>query len=203
MDPDRAAEELKVLRQLMERPIRFSTMSGLSGVLAGAAALAGCAVGGYFSGHYSGRGALGAHMLIWAGVFLTASVATVVLTRLREIRKGMPLWSKIKGRILLTILPVFVAAVGLTGILVARELGQPGPEQWGLIPAIWMVLYGLALWQLGEFSPLEVRLLGAAFLGGGLVSAALGQQSPYWSLGVAFGGLHIVYGVVVWIRHGG
>ena len=203
MDRDRAAEELKALRQLMERPIRFSTMSGLSGVLAGAAALAGCTVGGYFSGQYSGRGALGAHMLIWAGVFLTALVATVVLTRLREIRKGMPLWSKIKERILLIILPVFVAAVGLTGILVARELGQPGPEQWGLIPAIWMVLYGLALWQLGEFSPLEVRLLGAAFLGGGLVSAALGQQSPYWSLGVAFGGLHIVYGVVVWIRHGG
>ena len=115
----------------------------------------------------------------------------------------MPLWSKIKERILLIILPMFVAAAGLTGILVARELGQPGPEQWGLIPAIWMVLYGLALWQLGEFSPLEVRLLGAAFLGGGLVSAALGQQSPYWSLGVAFGGLHIVYGVVVWIRHGG
>ena len=203
MDRDRAAEELKALRQLMERPIRFSTMSGLSGVLAGAAALAGCAVNGYFSGHYSGRGALGAHMLIWAGVFLTALVATVVLTRLREIRKGMPLWSKIKERILLIILPMFVAAAGLTGILVARELGQPGPEQWGLIPAIWMVLYGLALWQLGEFSPLEVRLLGAAFLGGGLVSAALGQQSPYWSLGVAFGGLHIVYGVVVWIRHGG
>ncbi len=203
MDRDRAAEELKALRQLMERPIRFSTMSGLSGVLAGAAALAGCTVGGYFSGHYSGRGALGAHMLIWAGVFLTALVATVVLTRLREIRKGMPLWSKIKERILLIILPMFVAAAGLTGILVARELGQPGPEQWGLIPAIWMVLYGLALWQLGEFSPLEVRLLGAAFLGGGLVSAALGQQSPYWSLGVAFGGLHIVYGVVVWIRHGG
>ena len=203
MDPDRAAEELKVLRQLMERPIRFSTMSGLSGVLAGAAALAGCAANGYFSGHYSGRGALGAHMLIWAGVFLTALVATVVLTRLREIRKGMPLWSKIKGRILLIILPMFVAAAGLTGILVARELGQPGPEQWGLIPAIWMVLYGLALWQLGEFSPLEVRLLGTAFLAGGLVAAALGQQSPYWSLGVAFGGLHIVYGVVVWIRHGG
>ena len=30
MDPQKAAEELKVIRQLMERPIRLSTMSGLT-----------------------------------------------------------------------------------------------------------------------------------------------------------------------------
>jgi hypothetical protein len=142
-------------------------------------------------------------VLVWAGVFVTALLAAAGLTRLREIRQGMPLWSKIKERILLTILPPFVAGVGLTAILLGSQVGGPMAGQWGLIPAIWMAFYGLALWQLGEFSPLEVRLLGAAFLAGSLLSAAWGQQSPYWSLGLTFGGLHIVYGVIVRIRHGG
>ena len=27
--------------------------------------------------------------------------------------------------------------------------------------------------------------------------------APYWTLGITFGGFHIVYGTIVWIRHGG
>ncbi|MBI5722988.1 MAG: hypothetical protein HZA50_03440 [Planctomycetes bacterium] len=203
MEPDRAAAELKVLRQLMERPIRFSTMSGLSGIFAGIAALAGCAAGWHISGRFSPQSSMAVHMLVWAGVFVAAFVAAVVLTRIREIRRGMPLWSKIKGRILLTILPPFVIAAGLTATLVVGAAGQPDAEQWGLIPAIWMAFYGLTLWQIGDYAPPEVRLLGAAFLAGSLLSAAWGQQNPYWSLGLTFGGLHIVYGLIVWIRHGG
>ncbi len=34
MDSDRAAQEIRIIRQLMERPVRYSTMSGLSGILA-------------------------------------------------------------------------------------------------------------------------------------------------------------------------
>ena len=57
----------------------------------------------------------------------------------------------------------------------------------GADPAIWMLFYGVALWQLGEFSPVEVRLLGVVFLAAGLVSAGFFQASPYWALGLTFG----------------
>ena len=35
------------------------------------------------------------------------------------------------------------------------------------------------------------------------VAAVFFPGYPYLILGVTFGGYHLVYGVVVWIRHGG
>ena len=41
------------------------------------------------------------------------------------------------------------------------------------------------------------------FLAASVLSAAYWQYAPYWTLGITFGGFHIVYGVIVWVRHGG
>ena len=202
MDANRAADELKVIRSLMERPIKYSTQSGLAGVVAGCAALAGVVLDSKVS-QWASASALWVNMGVWAGVFVVAFAGAVILTRLRERRQGMPAWSLIKRRILLTILPPFVAGVGLTLAIFFRHVEHMGPNEWGLIPAIWMLFYGVACWQLGEFSVAEVRVLGAAFILAGLVAAAFFQTSPYGTLGVTFGGFHMVYGLVVWARHGG
>jgi hypothetical protein len=66
-----------------------------------------------------------------------------------------------------------------------------------------MLFYGVACWQVGGFSLGEIRIMGAAFILAGIVSAGWLQPYPYWALGFTFGGFHIVYGIVVWIRHGG
>jgi len=206
MNADKAALELKVIRQLMERPVRYSTMSGLSGILAGLAALGGLAADHAISSAWQGRHravAMKLNIFVWAGVFVVAFAGAVICTRLRERRQNMPFWSAIKKKILLTILPPFVAGVGLTLIIVYRTHAGWGPNEWGLIPPIWMLCYGLALWQVGLLSPVEVRLLGAAFLVAGLATALWLQPHPYWSLGVTLGGFHLVYGLAVWIRHGG
>jgi hypothetical protein len=205
MNADKAAQELKVIRQLMERPVRYSTMSGLSGILAGLAAFAGLAADWAISSAWQDKPhtAMKITFLVWAGVFVLAFAGAVICTRLRERRQNMPFWSGVKKRILLTILPPFVAGVGLTLVIVYRWHVGRGPNEWGLIPPIWMLFYGLALWQVGLLSPVEVRLMGAAFLACGLAAALWLQPHPYWSLGVTFGGFHIVYGLAVWCRHGG
>ena len=203
MDTDRAAKELKVIRRLMERPIRYSTQSGLAAIIAGCVAFAGLAADWHFWCRYDPETSMWINMGVWAGVFLVALTGVLVLTRLRERKQSMPFWSNIKKRIALTIGPPFVAGVGLTLAIMYRWYDGIGPNQWGLIPAIWMLFYGIALWQLGEFSPREVRFLGAAFIVAGLVAGTSYQLNPYWSLGITFGGFHIVYGAVVWIRHGG
>lgn len=205
MDTDRAISELKVIRQLMERPVRYSTMSGLAGIVAGTAALIGLVCDWHISWYYwnRARSAMWANLAVWAGVFALAFAGVVLLTRLRERRRGMPFWSPAKLRILLTILPPFVAGVGLTGAIMLRWYAGIGPNQWGLIPGIWMLFYGVACWEVGGFSLREIRVMGGAFILAGLVAATLYQFAPYWSLGVTFGGFHIVYGIVVWIRHGG
>ncbi len=203
MDTEKAAEELKVIRRLMERPIRYSTQSGLAAVVAGAAALAGLGADWYFWRRYDPQTSMWINIGVWAGVFIVALTGVLILTRLRERKRGMPFWSDVKRRIALTILPPFIAGVGLTLAIMYRWWIKEGPNQWGLIPAIWMLFYGVALWQLGEFSPREVRLLGVAFIIAGLVVGPFYQWYPYWSLGLTFGGFHIAYGAVVWVRHGG
>ncbi len=205
MDAEKAAEELQAIRQLMQRPVRYSTMSGLSGILAGCASLAGVLADHAVTTAYwkQPARAVQINLLVWGAVFLTAFLASVIPTRLREARRGMPFWSEVKRRILRTILLPFVAGVGLTAAIAYRWWIGDGPNMWGLIPSLWMCFYAVALWQVGLFSPVEVRLLGVAFLAAGLVTAVWFQTQPYWSLGVTFGGFHIVYGIAVWIRHGG
>ena len=205
MDAERAGEELKVIRQLMERPVRYSTQSGLAGIIAGCAALAGLAADWHISGRFAhdAEMAMWINMGVWAGVFVVAFLAVTVLTRLRERAVGMPFWSPVKARILRTILPAFVAGAGMTLIIVFDWHRTGDGSQWALIPPVWMLFYGVALWQLGEFAVGEIRALGTAFILAGLAAAALGQSYPYLALGVTFGGFHLVYGAIVWMRHGG
>jgi len=205
MDADKAAKELTVIRQLMERPVRYSTQSGLAGIIAGAAALGGLAADWHVSAHYGADPTYAAkiNMIVWAGVFVVAFAGVAGLTHLRERRRCMPFWSSIKKRILLTIGLPFVAGAGLTLVVVARWYFEIAPNMWGLIPAIWMLFYGLACWQVGEFSVPEIRVMGAAFVVAGLAAGAMPHDMPYLTIGVTFGGFHIVYGAVVWIRHGG
>ncbi len=202
MNPDKAAAELKIIRQLMERPIRYSAMSGLSGILAGAAALAGLALDRHISRAGTHEQAFWINLVVWAGVFLAAFASATLLTHLRERRQHMPFWTQMKWRILRAILPPFVAGTGLT-VIVAVQTHSAGSNQWGLIPAAWMLFYGVACWQVAEFSIVELRLMSVAFIVLGLLSAGPFQNNPYIMLGVSFGGVHVAYGIAVWARHGG
>src|ERR1035437_3374502 len=115
MDTERAVSELKIIRQLMERPIRYSTMSGLAGIWAGSMALVGLALDSVVSTRYPRDPhdkAMWINLFVWAAVLVAALRGVGTPPRRGERRQGMPAWSSIKTRILRTILPPFVAGVG-------------------------------------------------------------------------------------------
>jgi hypothetical protein len=207
MDPDKAARNLQVIRQLMERPVRYSTQSGLAAIFAGCVVLAGMWLDWHFRLWAGGHVTFWIDLAIWGGVFLVSLAGTLGLTRLREIRQGMPFWSPAKRKLLVTILAPFLAVVGLTTILGVRWFfdldGPTTPDPSGLIVSCWMLFYGLACWQVSQYSTREIGLLGAAFIAAGLVTAAFFQSHPYSAMGIGFGGFHIVYGIYAWIRYGG
>ena len=204
IDTSKAAEDLKVIRELMERPVKYSTQSGLAGIIAGLAALGGLGFDIFNSLRAETLGrAIWWNMFVWLGVLIVATAGVLVMTRIREKKRGMPLWSNVKGRILRTILPPFIAGVGLTFATLFMWYKTGNDFQVYLIPSIWMLFYGVACWQVGEFSVREIRILGVAFILAGLCTAMFFQCRPYLVLGITFGGFHLVYGTIVSLRHGG
>ena len=115
----------------------------------------------------------------------------------------MPFWTEAKKKLLLTMLGPFLAAVGLTVAIIYSGVVSQSNQQWGLMFPVWMLFYGVACWQVSQYSTREIGLLGAAFILAGIVCAAFFQDHPYASMAATFGGFHIVYGVYAWIQYGG
>ena len=98
MDQQKAAEELAIIRQLMECPVQLSTRSGAAGVFAGAVALVGLWADGAIWRSLPSRQATLVEMLLWGGVFLAALAGTLVLTRRRERKLNLPFWTAARNR---------------------------------------------------------------------------------------------------------
>jgi hypothetical protein len=72
----------------------------------------------------------------------------------------------------------------------------------GLIPGIWLGLYGAGVMTGGAYSVKVIPLMGAALIGLSAV-ALLAPASGDLLLGVGLGGLHILFGLVIWRLYGG
>ena len=80
------------------------------------------------------------------------------------------------------------------------------------MPGTWLLLYGAAVINAGAFSVALVPAMGVFFMFLGSVTFFLPDSAlvisvtvyPYdVALAIGFGGLHIVFGIVIALRHGG
>lgn len=109
---------------------------------------------------------------------------------------GYPLISRTLERFLFSLSPPLVAGAVLTFIL----LRTPATS---LIPGLWLLLYGAGITAGGTFSVRVVPVTGMGFM---LLGVAAFLTPPNWSntwLGLGFGGLHIVLGLLIVWRYGG
>lgn len=209
MTPEQAAEHLRVIRQLMERPVRHTTRSGLAGIVAGLLALAGSAATWellppkaewgppqMFFGSSPPQSAVWSVALVWLAVLLIAATVDVLITWRRARERQETWWRGAQLQTAMAIVPGFVLAAFFTYL-------WSGWNAYELIPFGWMIGYGMALWTVGMFSITEVKILGAAFLLAGWLGMFTLADYPVAALAATFGGFHLVYGAVVWTRHGG
>lgn len=190
---DQALQALAEIRATIDRSARYSRFSALSCFLAGAAAL----IGSGFCGSVQFVGAdprLGAPFIfVWASVLVVALVAQVVLTILKARERGEVFWTPIARTAFGALL-----GPGIAGMLGSAALVAGGHFE--LLPGLWLLLYGCGLWGVSFFAPLFLRALGAAFVLFGL-GAWVFPASAALCLGVGFGGLHFVFGIVVLARY--
>lgn len=193
-------QDLASINRLMERSVKFISLSGMSGVLAGVYALAGAGAAyyiiqypgsplEYFSISAADVGTLTA--LTWiAGLVLLASLGTGLWLSARKAKRvGAKVWDSTSKRLLINLsVPLMTGALF---ILICVSNGY-----FELVGAACLIFYGLALLQAGPNLYDEIRYLGYSEIALGLAAAAVpGYSLIFWSLG--FGVLHIIYGVTM------
>jgi hypothetical protein len=193
-----AEEHLRVIRQAMVRSTKHSTLSGLSGVLAGFYALAAS-----FLAPVAGDGTplwQLKFVLVW-GVTLALALGTdIVLTKRRAANVGKSPFSPLALHLTRAVAPGLLAGVSVTLFHLTRP-DALGPYIYGL----WMLCYGVSLLAIGMFSVREVSVLGWAFLAAGAVAMLLPTPfyfGPRALMALTFGGFHIGYGIRMGIKHG-
>jgi hypothetical protein len=190
-DPDaRAAHEnLRVIRDLMERSTRYSTFSGLSGVLAGTASIVGCLVTRTLIGP-AGTENAATFLTIWSLVIVFAIGADYLWMKRRAARVGKRIVSQLGKQMLIACAPGLGAGTLLTFFFLQHGLMAH-------IYPLWMLCYGSAVAAVGLFSQREVSVLGAAFLLAGAATLFLPIAYGLPAMGLVFGGFHIVYGIIM------
>lgn len=192
---DRKLEDIAEIRAIMERSAKFLSLSGLSGVSAGCAALAGAIVaqvylngkGGYVADDPAVQQFLTIDALI---VLVIALLLALLFTRRMAKRKGLPVWNK-TAQYLLTSLLIPIG----TGAAVCVILAVQGLFVYA-VPST-LIFYGLGLTDASKYTLHEVRYLGLADIVLGLVGAIIPMQA-LWLWAAGFGVLHIVYGIVMY-----
>ena len=191
--PARTAPEvfadLRFIRDTMERTAAFTAVSGWGQVVLGFTALAAAWLAAQQISNFA-----------WLRVWLAEGLLGVGLGLLsctwKANRRGLPLFSGPARKVALGLAPPLVAGAFLTFLLFRAGLQSA-------LPATWLLLYGAGIMTGGSFSVPAIPVMGLCFmLLGGL--AVLGPAAwGNWFLAAGFGGLHIVFGLVIARRHGG
>lgn len=185
---ERAIDNLRYIRETMERATSFTAVSGLGYVLVGLTA-AGAAV------LAAAQPTPGRWLAVWVAELALAGVISVGMTARKARALGVPLRNHTGRKLLLAFSPPMVVGALLTA---AAFLSA----DFELIPGIWLALYGAAVMTGGAYSVRAIPAMGAAFIAVGAV-ALLAPGTGDLLLGLGMGGLHAAFGLVIWSRYGG
>ena len=184
----RAVDDLRFIRQTMERSAAFTAVPGWGMFAVGASALPAA----WLASHY-------AFDLRWLQIWICEAVLAISLAivaiQSKAARRGLP-WTSGPGRkVALSLVPPVAAAAILTFPLFRANLGS-------VLPGTWMLLYGVGVVAGGEFSVSVIPVMGVSFMAAGAVALFLPAMGN-WAMAVGFGGLHILFGIWIARRYGG
>jgi hypothetical protein len=200
-DQLRAIHEIK---DIMEKNVRFISLSGLSGVFAGVSALLGAAmVKWYFLNEGINYMAEGAGLLrskdlrflfiSAVAIFLLAFASAWFFTARRAKKQKLKVNTKASKRWL-----IHLAIPLVTGGLFLATLWHYNLVF--LFPSVMLIFYGLGLINAGKFTIDDIFYLGVFQIILGLVAAVVPLYGLLlWTIG--FGFLHVAYGTLVYFKY--
>jgi hypothetical protein len=186
---DRAMENLRFIRETMERAGSFTAVSGWGQVVIGCTALIAALVA---SLQPSDDG----WIAVWSvEALLALGIGGGTVAR-KAYAAGLPLLSGPGRKLALSLAPPLVTGVILTAVLVEAGLLWP-------LPGMWLLLYGTGVVAAGAYSVRVVPVMGMTFMLLGTITFLAPIEWANVLMGIGFGGLHIGFGLLIAWRYGG
>jgi hypothetical protein len=185
----RAMDNLSFIRSTMERATAFTAVPGWGGVAMGLTALAAALLA-------SSRTTAGEWLAVWLGASVLALTIGGWSMAVKARRAGTSVFSYSGRRFVLSYVPPLAVGGLLTLVLVRADL-------YPALPGTWLLLYGTGVVTGGAFSVRVVPIMGLCFMTFGAVALLAPPAWGAWLMVAGFGGLHIIFGLIIARRYGG
>jgi hypothetical protein len=184
-----ALNQLQFIRETMEGATSFTAVPGWGMVLVGATAIAAALIARTLDAPLI-------WVLLWWGEAAVAAVISVV-AMVHKAGGVAKLTTSIPARkCALSLVPPMAAGGVLTIVMIQHHLYQ-------ILAGMWLLLYGVAVITGGAFSVRIIPVMGICFA---VIGAAALASPLAWANGImaaGFGGLHILFGLIIARKHGG
>lgn len=186
---ERAMDNLRYIRETMERATAFTGISGWGEVAIGGSALLTSVLAAQQSSFRA-----------WLAIWIAEGLISLLIAGWSMDRKAravqMPMMSGPGRKAVFSLLPPVLA-----GALVTIMLFRAGLTS--AIPGVWLLLYGTSVVTGGMFSVPVVPIMGFCFMGLGALALFAPSAFADWFMAAGFGGLHVVFGVIIARKYGG
>jgi hypothetical protein len=186
---DRARDNIRFIRETMERAGSFTAVPGWGGIAMGITALGAAVIA-------SRQVSPLLSLLTWVCEAVVAIAIAVWTTYTKAREAGTALLSGPGRRFVYSFAPPLLVGVLLTFLLL--RIGS-----FDAVPGVWLLLYGTAVVTGGAFSIRIVPLMGLCFMVLGTVALFSPANWGNLLLGAGFGGLHLIFGAVIARKYGG
>jgi hypothetical protein len=136
----------------------------------------------------------------WIAVWLAEAVIALGVGGMTMVRKAEAQGTPLRTRAGRLFAGAFVPPI-LAGAVLTAALYQAGLT--GLLPGVWLLLYGTAVSAAGAFSVRAVPVMGVCFMALGSAAFFLPRGTGDLMMAAGFGGLQIGFGLYIARRHGG
>ena len=186
---DRAMDNLQYIRETMERASAFTGIPGWGQVAIGVTALASSFIAAQQKSFAN-----------WLAIWCAEAVVALLIAGWSMDRKAraakMPLLSGPGRKVAFSLSPPLFAGGLMTVVLFRAGLTNA-------IPGLWLLLYGTGVVTGGMFSVSAIPIMGLCFMAFGTAAFLAPAGFANWFMAAGFGGLHIVFGVIIARRYGG
>ena len=186
---DRAMDNLSYIRSAMERAGTFTAVPGWGGVAMGISALLASPVA-------ASRATRHEWLMVWLAEAVIGTLIGAIAMSRKARRIGASMLGRQGRRFFLSYAPPIVVGAVLTVVLYRGGLGAA-------LPGMWLLCYGTGVVTGGAFSVRVVPVMGLCFMAIGTATLALPSSWGDWMLAAGFGGLHVLFGLMIARRYGG